>query len=190
MASTAATATSFATPNDTSTADRPTVPTAVPPPGTGTIDAMVTTPMLAASSAQNDTCPPKATRQTCRHQVDSTSATTFPTISSATCRGDRNASTMVAVARESGGSTFARTSGSSATTALTTTKSPAAITSVRSSPLVGIRERSMRAGSTRSATPKHPNAATSAPKPLSTPPAATADERSTPSFCRNRICMP
>src|SRR3954468_8656622 len=120
LASTAATATSLGTPNDTSTAERPPVPTAVPPPGIGTIEAMVTTPTLAASRAQNETWPPNATRHSARHQVDITLASTLPKIRSARWLGDRNASHIVAQARRNCGTTRARTPGTHATTALET----------------------------------------------------------------------
>ena len=87
-----------------------------------------------------------------------TVATTLPPIRSATSPGERSASAIVRVARDNGGSTRARRRGNPTRSALASTSSPAEITRKRSSPFVGMSDRSTRAGSTSNATVKQANA--------------------------------
>jgi hypothetical protein len=83
--------------------------------------------------------------------------------------------------------TMSRSFGAAARIRLTTQMRP--ITSV-TRPLVGMRERSTRVGSIASANAKRPTDAMSSPTVLRMPPAATAELRSTPIFCRKRTCIP
>ena len=168
------------------------MPTAVPPPGTGTMDAIVTTPTLAASSAQNDTCPPNAIRQSCRHHVDMIVADHVAADRGArAARASAATSAIVCVARDSGGTTLARSTWKRGERARwrgpSAPRPRAGAAAGRSSgSATGRPARARRAARPRSSRTRR----RAPPKPLSTPPAATAEGRSTPSFCRKRTCMP
>ena len=127
---------------------------------------------------------PNAATHAAKHPVESSVATTLPPTSNVTLYGDRSTSSIVNVARCTGGNVTRRSFGTARTIALASATTTTTITVSSSNPVVGRSEKSVSDGAITTASTNSPSAAIRFPTALNTPPAATAELKSTPIFWR------